>query len=64
MAIPEGAWSNPPEPEDKRECGDCGMFQPCEGCGDQGVCELRTDWHAHVLDWRSSHGTCPLWSEC
>ena len=63
MAIPEGAWNNPPEPEPARECGTCRMWEPCEGCGEDGVCELRTDWRAHVLDWRGEHGACRLWCE-
>lgn len=63
MAVKEGDWFTPPEPEEPHECGTCRMWEPCDGCGEEGVCDIRTDWHAHVLDWRGEHQGCPLWSE-
>lgn len=58
MAIPEGAWNNQPEPEDKRECGTCALWDPCPECGKEGVCRA---WRA--CEWSEEHEVCDKWEE-
>ena len=58
MAIPEGAWNNPPEPEPVRECGTCALWDPCPGCGEEGVCLA---WREY--QWRGEHEVCDKWEK-
>lgn len=65
MAVPDGAWRNPPE-DDGRVCETCAHMDDDYGAlerSGEGVCRLHTDWAGHRLCWVTYSASCDDWSE-
>lgn len=63
MAVREGDWLTPPEPEVERCCQTCQWWDDFERSLDVGICTVRTDWERRELEWTGWDGRCPSWEE-